>query len=109
MKYYSLTNSYNTASFSEAVIQGLAPDRGLYFPESIPKLSDDFLSSFPDKSMVEIGVDVMRPFVGGTIPDSRLQEIVGDTLCFDFPVKKISNSISTLELFHGQTMAFKDV
>ena len=109
MKYYSLTNSSNTALFSEAVIQGLAPDRGLYFPEQIPKLSEDFWSNFADKSMVEVGVEVMRPFVGGTIPDIRLEEIVAQTLCFEFPVKKINSSISTLELFHGPTMAFKDV
>ncbi len=64
MKYYSLTDNNNTASFSEAVIRGLAPDRGLYFPESTPRLNEDFLTAMATKSMVEIGVEVMRPFVG---------------------------------------------
>ena len=109
MKYYSLTDKNNTASFSEAVIRGLAPDRGLYFPESTPRLNEDFLAAIATKSMVEIGVEVMRPFVGGTIPDARLEKIVADTLCFDFPVNKINDNTATLELFHGPTMAFKDV
>ena len=109
MQYYSLTDKNNTASFSEAVIRGLAPDRGLYFPESTPRLNEDFLAAIATKSMVEIGVEVMRPFVGGTILDARLEKIVADTLCFDFPVNKINDNTATLELFHGPTMAFKDV
>ena len=109
MKYYSLTDNNNTASFSEAVIRGLAPDRGLYFPESTPRLDESFLADIATKSMVEIGVEVMRPFVGGTIPEVRLEKIVTDTLCFDFPVNKINDNTATLELFHGPTMAFKDV
>lgn len=109
MKYYSLTDKNNTASFSEAVIRGLAPDRGLYFPENISRLDEVFLEDLTNKSMVEIGVEVMRPFVGGTIPDDRLRKIVTDTLCFDFPVNKVNDNTATLELFHGPTMAFKDV
>ena len=109
MKYYSLTDKNNTASFSEAVIRGLAPDRGLYFPEKISRLDDAFLADLDNKSMVEIGVEVMRPFVGGTIPDERLRKIVTDTLSFDFPVNKLNDNTATLELFHGPTMAFKDV
>jgi threonine synthase len=109
MKYYSLTDKNNTASFSEAVIQGLAPDRGLYFPENTLRLDEVFLEDLTNKSMVEIGYEVMRPFVGGTIPDDRLNKIVNDTLCFDFPVNKVGDNTATLELFHGPTMAFKDV
>ena len=109
MKYYSLTDNSNTASFSEAVIRGLAPDRGLYFPEKIPILDASFLADITNKSMVEIGIEFMRPFVGGTIPEGRLEKIIADTLCFDFPVNKINDNTATLELFHGPTMAFKDV
>ena len=109
MKYYSLTDKNNTASFSEAVIRGLAPDRGLYFPENISRLDEVFLEDLTNKSMVEIGVEIMRPFVGGTIPDDRLRKIVNDTLCFNFPVNKVNDNTATLELFHGPTMAFKDV
>ena len=61
MKYYSLTDNSNTASFSEAVIRGLAPDRGLYFPEKTPRLDASFLADITNKSMVEIGIEVMRP------------------------------------------------
>lgn len=109
MKYYSLTNAANTANFSEAVIRGLAPDRGLYFPEKTSRLSKDFLSDLANKTTVEVGMEVMRPFVGGTIPDDRLEQIVSDTLCFDFPLVPLNDKSASLELFHGPTMAFKDV
>lgn len=109
MKYYSLTNNSNTATFDEAVIRGLAPDRGLYFPANTERLSEDFLQDLENKTPVEIGVEVMRPFVGGTIPEDRLKKIVEETLCFDFPLVPVHNGVDTLELFHGPTMAFKDV
>ena len=109
MIYHSLTNNANTATFAEAVIQGLAPDRGLYFPKQIQRLSESFLKELESKTYPEIGYEVMRPFVGGTITDVRLQNIVEDTLCFDFPLVPLQNNMSTLELFHGPTMAFKDV
>ena len=109
MKYYSLTNNSNTATFDEAVIRGLAPDRGLYFPANTERLSEDFLQDLENKTPVEIGVEVMRPFVGGTIPEDRLKKIVEETLCFDFPLVPVHDGVDTLELFHGPTMAFKDV
>lgn len=109
MTYYSLTNTANMATFDQAVIRGLAPDRGLYFPSETPRLSEDFLQDLENKTVVEIGFEVMRPFVGGSIPDARLRKIVEQTLCFEFPLVPIHNNVSTLELFHGPTMAFKDV
>ena len=109
MRYYSLNDNSNTATFSEAVIRGLAPDRGLYFPKNIQRLSDDFLNYLTEKSPVEIGVEVMRQFVGDSIPEGRLEQIVADTLCFDFPIVPLSDNVATQELFHGPTMAFKDV
>lgn len=109
MKYYSLTNNTNTAQFPEAVIRGLAPDRGLYFPEKTTRLSASFLKDLANKSAVEIGLEVMRPFVGESIPKKRLEKIIEETLCFDFPLVSLSENIGTLELFHGPTMAFKDV
>lgn len=109
MTYYSLTDNTNTATFSEAVIRGLAPDRGLYYPGSIERLPDTFFKDLAQKSHVEIGVSVMKQFVGDAIPMDRLEEIVADTLCFDFPVVSLDNNIASLELFHGPTMAFKDV
>lgn len=107
--YYSLYNNSNTATFADAVIRGLAPDRGLYFPQHTHRLTETFLKDLENKSSIEIGFEVMRPFVGGTIPDAHLKKIVEDTLCFDFPLVPIHKNVSTLELFHGPTMAFKDV
>lgn len=109
MKYYSLTNASNTALFPEAVIRGLAPDRGLYFPETIQRLSDDVLQNLRSISPIELGVEIMRPFVGGSIPEDRLEKIVAETLCFDFPLVTLQDNLASLELFHGPTMAFKDV
>jgi threonine synthase len=109
MKYYSLNKKSPLVDFKEATVVGQAPDKGLYFPETIPVLSTDWLRSLKNKSKTEIGVDVMLPYVGETIPVDVLEEIVGETIPFDFPLIKITENISALELFHGPTLAFKDV
>ncbi len=109
MNYYSLNKKAPTVSFQEAVVKGLAPDKGLYFPESITPLTKDFFSHIEYFSNEEIGYEVIKQFVGDEIPEKELKEIIKDTLVFDFPVVKIEKDISALELFHGPTMAFKDV
>ena len=109
MQYYSLNNKSPKVFFKEAVIKGLAPDKGLYFPESITQLSNDFFESLNDLSNEEIAFTVIRQFVGDQIPEKALKQIVDETLCFDFPIIDIEDNIKTLELFHGPTMAFKDV
>lgn len=109
MKYYSLQNQAPVVTFDEAVIKGIAPDKGLYFPEDIPRLPDSFWENIENLSKEEIAFTMMKPFVGDTIDDESLQEIVTDVLSFDFPIIEIEENISTLELFHGPTMAFKDV
>ena len=109
MKYFSLSNHSIQASFKDAVIQGLAPDRGLFFPESITPLSKDFMDSIEQYSNHEIAFEAIKQFVGDEIPSDVLKEIIQETLTFEFPVVPISDQISTLELFHGPTMAFKDV
>jgi len=109
MKYYSLNKKAPNVSFKEAVIKGLAPDKGLYFPESIAPLSKEFFQNIENLSNHEIAFEVINQFVGNEIPEKELRSIIKDTLSFDFPVVKIDDSISTLELFHGPTMAFKDV
>ena len=83
--------------------------KGLYFPSEIPKLSPKFLSDLESLSNEQIAFDVIRPFVGGEIPDETLFEICTETVNFSFPLVEISDRISTLELFHGPTLAFKDV
>ena len=109
MNYYSLNEKAHNVSFKEAVIRGLAPDKGLYFPESISPLSEDFIKNISNYSNEEIAYEVIKQFVGDEIPQKELKNIINETLCFDFPVVDIENNIKTLELFHGPTMAFKDV
>jgi threonine synthase len=109
MNYYSLNYKAPKASFKEAVINGLAPDKGLYFPESITPLPKGFYKNIEYFSNEEIAFEVIKQFVGDEIPEKKLKEIIKETINFDFPVVSITENISTLELFHGPTMAFKDV
>ncbi|MBE0391546.1 threonine synthase [Flavobacterium sp. PL002] len=109
MKYYSLNHNAPKVSFQEAVIQGLASDKGLYFPESITPLPQSFFDGIENLSNEEIAFTAIRQFVGDEIPENVLKEIIAETLCFDFPVVEVENGIYSLELFHGPTMAFKDV
>ena len=109
MKYYSLNKQAPNVTFDEAVIRGIAPDKGLYFPENIPVLSTTFWEQIEHLSKEEIAVEVMKPFVGNSMEEATLKEIVADVLSFDFPLAPIEDNVATLELFHGPTMAFKDV
>ena len=109
MNYYSLNKEAKNTSFKDAVIKGLAPDKGLYFPESITPLPKSFFDNIDNLSHTEIAFEAIKQFVSPEIPASVLKTIVEETLSFDFPVVKLNDNISTLELFHGPTMAFKDV
>ncbi len=107
--YYSLNNQSPNVTFAEAAVKGQAPDKGLYFPARIPTLSKDFIQNINQYSKEEIGFTVMQPYVGDSLPNAELQSIVNETINFDFPLVKINDRISSLELFHGPTLAFKDV
>jgi threonine synthase len=109
MKYYSLNHNAPKVSFEEAVIQGLASDRGLYFPENIAPLSTEFFDTIENASNEEIAFQAIQQFVGDEIPETELRAIIKETLCFDFPVVEVEKGIYSLELFHGPAMAFKDV
>lgn len=109
MNYYSLNKQAPNTSFKDAVIKGLAPDKGLYFPESITPLPKSFYDNIDNLSYSEIAFTAIKQFVLPEIPEDILKAIVEDTLSFDFPVVELNKNISTLELFHGPTMAFKDV
>jgi threonine synthase len=109
MKYYSLNNKNNQVSFEEAVIQGLAPDKGLYFPEIINQLPKSFFDEIENLSNEEIAFNTIQQFVGNEIPENELKQIIAETLSFDFPLVQVEENIYSLELFHGPTMAFKDV
>jgi len=109
MKYYSLNHKAPNTSFKDAVIKGLAPDRGLYFPESITPLPKSFFENIDNLSNTEIAFEAIKQFVSPDISEAILKTIIEETLSFDFPIVKLNDNISTLELFHGPTMAFKDV
>jgi len=109
MQYYSLNKKAPNTSFKDAVIKGLAPDKGLYFPKNISALPKTFFENINDLSYSEIAFETIKQFVEPDIPEDVLKTIIEDTLSFDFPVVKLNDHISTLELFHGPTMAFKDV
>ncbi len=109
MKYYSTNNKSLTVSLSEAVIKGLAPDRGLYMPERINSLSKDFFDGIDKLTFKEIAFEVASKFFGEDVEKEDLKNIVYETLEFDCPIVKVEDNIFSLELFHGPTLAFKDV
>lgn len=109
MNYYSLNHKAPITTFKDAVIKGLAPDKGLYFPETITPLPKSFFDNIDDLTYTEIAFETIKQFVSPDIPEPVLKTIVEETLSFDFPIVKLNDNISTLELFHGPTMAFKDV
>lgn len=109
MKYYSTNGKAPIADLQKAVVKGLAEDRGLYMPERINKLPKEFFDNIEKMSFQEIAYAVASAFFGEDVDPDALHDIVFDTLSFDCPVVKVKESIYTLELFHGPTLAFKDV
>lgn len=109
MKYYSTNHHAPAASLEDAVVKGLASDRGLFMPEHIDRLPDEFFEKIGTMSFQEIACRVAQAFFGEDIPREELDKIVCDTLSFDCPVVEVEPSIYSLELFHGPTLAFKDV
>lgn len=109
MKYYSLADTSHVVDFQEAVVNGQAPGRALYFPASIPVLPASWWGNFKHQSTTQMAFDVMQPFVGDAIPESALMEIVTAAIDFPIPLKQLSGDLTVLELFHGPTLAFKDV
>lgn len=109
MKYYSTNKEAFVASLQEAVVKGLAPDRGLYMPERITSLPEKFFNEIGNSSLQQISKTVAQAFFGEDIPKDELDAIVDSTMSFEIPLKKIEKDIYVLELFHGPTFAFKDV
>ncbi|WP_046243938.1 threonine synthase [Hymenobacter terrenus] len=109
MKYYSLRHQSPPVDFRTATITGQAPDGGLYFPETIPKFPPGLRRELRSLSKATVALNVMRPYVGATIPDSDLQRICAEAVDFEFPLVPVEAGVSALELFHGPTLAFKDV
>jgi threonine synthase len=109
MQYFSTNKTSPAVGFRDALRLGQAPDGGLYFPSEIPTLSGDLVSNLADRSNADIAYEMIRPFVEGEIPDEELHGICVETVDFPFPLIRITDRISALELFHGPTLAFKDV
>ena len=109
MQYYSTNNTATRECLETAVVKGLAADRGLYMPTSIRPLPQDFFDNIQDMSLQEISFRVAECFFGGDIPAADLRQIVYDTMSFPIPAVKVTDNIYSLELFHGPTLAFKDV
>ncbi|MDO8952157.1 MAG: threonine synthase [Draconibacterium sp.] len=109
MEYYSTNRSTPQVTLKEAVVKGLAADNGLFMPDHINKFESSFFNHIQNLTFQEIAFEVAKKFFGEDIEDAKLKEIVFDTLEFDCPVVKVTDSIYSLELFHGPTLAFKDV
>ncbi len=109
MKYYSTNNKSTQATLQEAVVKGLASDRGLYMPEVIKSLPDSFFEEMKDLSFQEVAYVVADAFFGEDVEAEDLKKIVYETLNFDVPLVHVNDNIYSLELFHGPTLAFKDV
>lgn len=109
MKYYSTNREASDATLEEAVVKGLAADRGLYMPHNIRILPASFYEQIDQLSFQEIASQVADAFFGEDVPAETLKQIVYDTLSFDVPVVRVKENIYSLELFHGPTLAFKDV
>lgn len=109
MNYYSTNNLSSKVDFKEATIRGQAPDRGLYFPERIPVIDQSFFEKIKEYSNEEIAFRVIKPYIGPSIQANDLMKIVTETINFPIPLVKVSEAMYALELFHGPTLAFKDV
>lgn len=108
MKYYS-TRGKHSVNIQQAVLNGLADDGGLYMPAYIPQLPASFFENIENKSLPEIGFEVAKLFLEDSVPDEVLKEMIDEVLNFDIPVVPVHHNIYSLELFHGPTLAFKDV
>ena len=109
MKYYSTNKQAPMASLQEAVVKGLAADKGLFMPMTVKPLPQEFYDTIDTLSFQEIAYRVADAFFGEDVPADTLKQIVYDTLSFDVPLVKVADNIYSLELFHGPTLAFKDV
>ena len=109
MQFYSTNNQSPKVDFKQATISGQAPDKGLYFPEQIPVFPKDLIENINSYSNEEIAYQVIKPYAGTSIPEAELRRIVSETINFNIPLVKVTDAIFSLELYHGPTLAFKDI
>jgi threonine synthase len=108
MRYFSTKNKQESVSFKEAIFKGLPDDNGLFVPEYIPKLGEEWARNLPNYSLQEIACTITKPFVDGEISDSEVETIIAGAIDFPAPVISLNNDMAILELFHGPSLAFKD-
>lgn len=109
MQFYSTNNKNQFSALKNAVLQGLAPDNGLYMPENIPQMPEEFWKELPGLTLGEIGFETLKHFFCPDIPENTFKELTREAFNFPIPVVPVSDQISALELFHGPTLAFKDI
>ncbi len=109
MNFYSLHKKSPPVNFKDATINGQAPDKGLYFPNSIPSIKKEWIDNIENISNEAIAFEVIKPYVGDTINETDLFKIVQETINFNIPLVKVTDNIFSLELYHGPTLAFKDI
>tara|TARA_B110000263_G_scaffold123055_1_gene106982 strand:- start:503 stop:1807 length:1305 start_codon:yes stop_codon:yes gene_type:complete len=109
MKYISLNHNSQPVNFKTALINGLAPDKGLYFPEKIITLPKKIIDNIKTIDDTELCYEVIKDYIGNDFTEDELIKIIQKTIDFKIPLKKVENSIFSLELFHGPTLAFKDI
>jgi threonine synthase len=109
MNFYSLNKKSPSVNFKDATINGQAPDKGLYFPETIPQLKKEWIDNIENISNGDIAFEVIKPYVGNAINENDLFSIVKETINFNIPLVKVTDNISSLELYYGPTLAFKDI
>jgi len=109
LRYYSTANRHHTVSLKEAVLNGMPVDRGLYMPESLPQLPKKFFRDLPDMTFPGLSFEIAKALLGEDVPLNVLRDIVDEAINFETPLVDITDNLKTLELFHGPTLAFKDV
>ncbi len=109
MQFYSLNKKSIDVNFKDATINGQAPDKGLYFPHYIPQVSKELINDIESISNEEIAFEIIKPYVGDTISENDLRSIVSEAVSFPIPLVNVNPIISSLELYHGPTLAFKDI
>jgi threonine synthase len=109
MQFYSLNKQSPNVNFKDATINGQAPDKGLYFPETIPQVKKELIKNIENINDEAIAFEVIKPYVGNAIAEDDLYNIVTETVNFSIPLVKVTDDIFSLELYHGPTLAFKDI
>ena len=109
MQFYSLNKKSPNVNFKDATINGQAPDKGLYFPETIPQVKKELIKNIENINNEAIAFEVIKPYVGNAIAENDLYNIVTETINFSIPLVKVTDDIFSLELYHGPTLAFKDI